>query len=806
MLILGSEYFSVPTIYFKTCKCQMILKHSKKTPWVFLIALICTGSVWSQQSDTVVLPEIAVTAPAQTFATNKVSESMILQQSDMTSVNTVIGNLPGVLVTEGDTYGSDDWSSTTSIRGFQNNLDEQQIGVTIDGVPNGNSNYGGGSRANRFIDNLNLKGVQIWQGAADISSRSKEALGGTLDFLTQDPEYERRARVGVTIGEYAARKYYGRYDTGEFVKNTRAWVSFSHSENTDWVNQSADNNHKHAAGKIVSEIGGVSLTGYFSWDDIFENNYQRVSLDQFKENPNWDRLVGEWTGIPWVDQVYRPAWTTLRENLFSYLRAESEIGNVRWRGTGYYHHNDGRGDFVPPYITDVNNDGAGGNSELSSNPTTVRSPDSLGRIRFVDTNGVALAPIPGCASSITFPYGGDGARSDPACHAAGAIPVGSYRSTNYGKERFGFMGDFEWATNIGAVKNLLRAGVWYEDYQRKESRDWRKIVDSRVGPEFNDRPYWTQYDRKFDVDTFVYYIQDSARLGPVAASFGIKQYLVDLERRNTFNGNKATMNSDSDILISGGLVVQTPVAGLELFAGYAENFATIKEFVLERANTEISDVEPETSTNIDAGLRYSGNRLNGAITYYNINFENRLISIFPGSPAGIDFLISSETFLNAGGIKSQGVEIFANYRATDFLNFYMSYTHNDSTYLGSGDPLIDESIGITPGNTVFGSAEDMFVVSAAWAITGHSTLGVSSKYVGKRWLDQANTQRVDDYIVTDLYLAVNGSQVSELLNPFRLRLTVNNITDERYIGGIVGGSGGWIGRPRVFALSMIADF
>ena len=784
----------------------MILKYFKKTPWVFLVALTYTGFVWSQKSDTVVMDEVVVRAPPQTFATNKVSESMILQQSDMTSVNAVINNLPGVLVTEGDTFGSDDWSTTISIRGFQNNLDEQQIGTTIDGVPNGNSNYGGGSKANRFIDTQNLKGVQIWQGAADISSRSKEALGGTLDFLTQDPEYERRTRFSATVGEHAARKYYGRYDTGEFIKNTRAWVSFSHSENTDWINQSAVNYRRHAAGKIVSEIKGVNLTGYFSWDDTHEDNYQRVSLEQFKQNPNSDLLTADWTGLPWVDQLYRKGWSTLRENRFSYLRASSEIGNVRWRGTGYYHYNKGRGDWVPPYITDATNDGAGGNSELSSNPTAVRSPDSLGLIQYVGANGVALAPIAGCNSSITFPYGGAGPEYDPACHARGASPVGSYRHTHYGKERFGFMGDVEWATDIGAVENLLRAGIWYEDSLRKESRDWHKIVDSNTGAAFNNQPYWEQYNREFDVDTFVYYIQDSASLGPVGATFGIKQYLVDLERKNTFNGNTAAINSDSDILLSGGLVVQTPIAGLELFGGYAENFATIKEFVLERANAEISDVEPETSTNIDVGLRYSGDRLSGAITYYHVNFENRLVSISPGSPAGIDFLISSETFLNAGGIKSQGVEIFANYRATDDLNFYMSYTHNDSTYLGSGDSLVDESISITPGNTVFGSPEDMFVVSANWAISNHTIFGVSSKYVGKRWLDLANTQRVDDYIVTDLYLAVHGRQFSELLAPFRMRLTVNNVTDERYIGGIVGGSGGWLGRPRVLALSVIADF
>ncbi len=731
---------------------------------------------------------------------------MMWQQSDLTSVNAVIDNLPGVLVNEGDVFGSDDWSTTLSIRGFQNSLNLQQIGITIDGIPNGNSNYGGGSKANRFIDPMNSAGANVWQGAANIASRSNEALGGTLDFLTQDPEYKQRYRISTSFGEDDARKYYIRYDTGEFVEDTRAWVSYSRSENTDWINHSAENEWEHIAGKIVRELGKLNLTGYLSWDDTHEDNYQRVTMTEFEENPDWDRLTSDWTGLPYVDQLYRKGWSTIRENLFTYLRAESEIGDVEFSITGYYHYNDGRGDWVPPFITDVTDDGAGGNSELSATPMAVRSPDSLGIIQFVDANGVALAPIDGCVSSITFPYGGAGPEYDPACHASGAIPVGSYRHTHYHKERFGLTGDIEWDTDIGEFDNTLRAGIWYEDYLREESRDWHKVIDSETGFEFIDEPYWTQFDREFPVDTFVYYLQDSVDLGPVIATFGTRQFLVDLDRVDIFNGDTASVNSDSNILISGGLVAQTPIQGLQLFGGYAENFAAIKDTVLEQGGSSLNQIEPETSENIDIGMRYFGERLDWAITYYNIDFENSISIISPDSPAGIDFLLSATTFLNAGGIESDGFEFFTNYRVTDFLKLYMSYTHNDSTYLGSGDALIDTSIGITPGNTVFGSAEDMFVISGNWAISKYIDAGVSTKFVGDRWMDPENTERIDDYIVTDVYLGINGGAVNESLESIDLRLTVNNISDERYIGGVAGGWGGWIGGARAAALSITADF
>ena len=56
-----------------------------------------------------------------------------------------------------------------------------------------------GAKANRFIDPMNLGGVEVSQGTADIASRSVEALGGTFDYLTDDPAAERTYTASTTI-------------------------------------------------------------------------------------------------------------------------------------------------------------------------------------------------------------------------------------------------------------------------------------------------------------------------------------------------------------------------------------------------------------------------------------------------------------------------------------------------------------------------------------------------------------------------------------------------------------------------------
>ena len=156
------------------------------------------------------LEEITVLGRSVSYANNATSPEMLKQQTNMTSVLAAIDNLPGVLINEGDTFGSDDWSTSISIRGFQVDLGQQQIGMTIDGIANGNSNYGGGAKANRYIDTENLRAVEVSQGTADIASRSNEALGGTLNFTTLDPGMEKAMIVSATLGEIGAQKEYLR--------------------------------------------------------------------------------------------------------------------------------------------------------------------------------------------------------------------------------------------------------------------------------------------------------------------------------------------------------------------------------------------------------------------------------------------------------------------------------------------------------------------------------------------------------------------------------------------------------------------
>ena len=744
----------------------------------------------------------------RSFATNIVAEPMVAQQSPISSVLAVVDNVPGVSIQEGDPYGTDDWSTSISMRGFQVNLDEAQIGTTIDGMPNGTSDYWSGSKANRFVDPANMGGVTVSQGTADIASRSIEALGGTLDFTTDDPEHERKFTAAVDLGSDDGQRFYLRVDTGHlFGREVRAWVSAVHQESSDWVQGFARSERDHLAGKVQAEAGRLDLSAYVSYDDTDNASYQRLTSEaEYRSDPRWDRLTDTWTDTPWVNQLYRLGWAIPRQNAFGYLKADFAATDVlSITGGAYYHRQSGRGDWLPPYLVDVTDDGGGPESELTPG-STARGGAPLGQVHFVDPEGVPLTPRPGCVSSIQFPYGGAGPEFDPACYPDEAIPVQSYRHSHYGKERVGLTLDGDWFGELAMGGNRLRAGLWAEDGQRDLGRDWHKITDARVSFRFDDNPYWQQYDWEFPQSIIKWYVEDTLFAGPLAINAGVRQYLVEVGRRDHFGETaELSISSDSDLLLSGGFTYTAPISGLELFAGYAQNFKSLSDRLLEVPGRSLEGLEPETADNLDFGLRYTGDRLAATATYYRIDFQNRIFFLSPQTAAGPNYLIAGGgSYFNAGGIDSRGLELSATLRVTDSTSFYTAWTRNDATYVGTGDPLVSGAQGIRPGSQVVGVPRTLVVVSA-----DHSGepvgAGISAKYTGPRGITLDGSWSADAYWLLDAYFRWSAGRISQRFQGLEVALIGNNLLDRAYLATI-GGQAAFLGAPRTVSLNVTASF
>ena len=759
-------------------------------------------------ADDVQLGEISIVGEeVRSFASNVVSATMIQQQPPIGNVTSVVDNLPGVSLQEGDAYGMDDWSSNVVMRGFQVTINEAQVGTTIDGFPNGTSDYWAGAKATRYIDPGNLGGVEVSQGTADIASQSVEALGGTFNYMSDDPEPDRLYTVSTTVGEHGGRRIAMRVDTGPLLgAQARAWISGTRQETTDWVDGSAKNEREHFAAKLVSTLGRMDLTGYFSYDKIREDVYQRLYSDaDFRANPRWDRLTGEWPGVPYLNQFFRNGWATRRTNTFGYVKARlPATDEISITVGAYFHRNRGIGDWLPPYIVDVVDDNGGPESELQGNPP-VRGGDQLGVIRFVDRDGAAIGPEPGCTASYIFNYyGSGGPEVDPACHPEGTA-VQSYRHSHYGKDRIGVSIDEQWVKDIGAAASSLRAGIWYESSKRLLGRDWHRILDPTISFQFDEVPYWHQYDWEFPQTVFRWFVQETVYIGPITARIGARQFRGELSRSDLFNADPdLSVESNSSLLFSGGITYEPPVEGLRVFAGYAQNFRAFAASLLEVPGRSLGELNPESASNVDIGAQYSGERIALSGTLYSIDFQNRIIFLGPGSAAGPQYLIpGGGAYFNAGGMSTRGLELSATVRLPYQVSLYSAYTNNSSEYIGSGDSQVDAEQGTVEGSVVAGVPDQLWVFTVDKS--GPVGFGFSAKYTSRRRVSLVADWYADAYWMVDAYATFSGEALGQIFRSTNFSVVAHNLFDVAYLSAITENAA-WLGGPRTISLSATLTF
>lgn len=749
-----------------------------------------------QETEDKVIEEVVALGKKISYANNVIETSMLEQQTPITSVMAVMDNLPGISINEGDAFGGDDWSTAISMRGFSIDSNQQQLGMTVDGIPNGGSNYGGGAKANRYLDAENMATVEVAQGTSDIASASLEALGGTFNFVSIDPSDEEETTFALSLGQYNAQRFYVRHQTGEIFGNTRAYVSLSETSNKRWVGN-GDNGgaeRQHFEAKFVTELDQLTLTGRLSYDDANEDNYNWVSINQFKATPDWDQLTWSWTGIPHLDQMYAEGWSTLRTNTLAYLKAEYAFSPTSLLTvTPYWHKNEGRGDWIPPGIANP--------EDADGNPTNLGGSNS-GSHYFEDTAGNPLAPNANCDAGFSWPWGAGGALH-PACYDRSAVPVMSFRNTNYNKDRKGFLASYE--TTVGI--NDIKAGLWYENAKRDENRTWHRLVDARIGMMAEESPYWMQYKNTFTTETTKWYVQDTINLEELTVNLGAQQFLIDVDKFDHFAGQQtAQFNSDSDVLLSAGVVYALD-ENVELFGGYSENFSSVKDAVLENDANNYEEIDPETAENIDFGMRFNGDRLSVTATGYFISFDNRIRYIAQGDDGvgvGINYDNGDNgTYVNEGGVESKGIELSATYQLTDNWNLYGSLTKNDSTYQGSGSDYRE-------GDTVKGAAEEMFVITADYT-KNNLRYGVSAKYTGDRtFIDRSandTEHTAEAYTLVDMYVGYNLQSSGELFKSMDIAFVLNNAFDESYLSaGRGNGTQYFIGAPKTAAVTFTASF
>ena len=732
---------------------------------VMLLAGVAFGSlpVMAQQSNAPTTAgseeaEIVVFGQGETRQVQEVLSKELLILAPGTSPLKAIEKLPSVSFQSADPFGTYEWSSRVSIRGFNQN----QLGYTLDGIPLGDSSYGNnnGLHIGRAIISENIGVTRVSQGSGSIGTQATNNLGGTLEFFSADPSDGFGVDANLTYGSSNTMRAFGRINFGE-AGGVRGFLSGVYHNADKWKG-GGEQRSMHVNAKAIIPVGDAEFDGFFSYSDRAEQDYQDLSLEMINrlgydhDNyfPDYAKAISAARGvyvapINNLDDSYYDASGLRKDLLASYGLTAPLADGVTFKIKAYYHNNTGQGTWGTPYVP---------------------SP-----------NGVPM----------------------------------SARTTEYDIQRGGVFSSL----NAEVGDHAVTVGSWYEHNDFTQARRFY-AYESNTTPgldhtKFLANPFFTQWLFDFNTDTLQYYVQDKISLGDLTINLGWKGFQVNNESDPRIQGSLAAGKIKSqDWFQPHAGVAYKLTDKAEIFGGFTQvtrafvSSATSGPFATTQAgfNALVTrGLKPESSDTFELGARYNDNVFNGVIGVYYVNFRNRLLGVQTG--AGI---VGNPAILqNVGSVRSLGFEAAGDVRLGGGMTLFASYSYTGATY--RENVITPTAVIATKGKEVVDTPKHLLRGEVAYdndAFFGR----VGANYMSKRYFNYLNDRSVPSRVLVD---ATVGYRLDAGLRaPLELQLNATNLFGIDYVSTI--GSNGFgnsgdnqtllAGSPRQVFVTLKAGF
>ncbi|GGY00182.1 TonB-dependent receptor [Massilia dura] len=677
---------------------------------------------------------VEVTGTGQSRQVQNITRADLQQATPGTSPLKTLEKLPGVSFQSADPFGSYEWSTRFSIRGFNQN----QLGFTLDDIPLGDMSYGNnnGLHISRAISSENIGRVAVSQGAGALGTASTSNLGGTVQFVTLGPASEQGITAAQTLGSDDTARTFVRFDSGEFAGGTRFYISGTRMRSEKWKGAGPQDQDQFNS-KVERRIGEHTLSAFFNYSDRREVDYQDLSLESANRlGMDWDNYYPDWQravnaakgvysgGVNSLDDAYYLGQGLRKDKLAGAALDLQLTPALAAKLTGYHHGNEGQGHWYTPYT-----------------PTSA------------------------------------------------AVPI-SIRTTEYTISRNGLLGDGTWELGM----HTLNAGFWAERSKHVLTRNFYAATDGRYIDDFLRDPMSTGFLQSFVTDTRQFHLQDTVALldGRLKLNFGFKSPKVEIDAR-TFVGDRAdgSITARKSFLPQAGVTYQLS-RNDELFASGAKNMRSYQPgvngpFSQTRAGyaLSIANLKPETSTTFDLGMRFKRRmgeqQLEGSVALYHSKFDDRQLGI--ATCAGI--VGCAGTIVNVGEVATRGLEALAVWKISPALSWFNTFTYNDSTY--ESNYTDNGRLVATDGKQVVDAPKKMFNTELAYDANGFfARLG--AKYTDKRYYTYLNDNSVPSYVVANLSGGYRLGSAG-MLKDLTLQVNVTNLFDKDYFGTI--GSNGF---------------
>lgn len=718
----------------------------KLKPVVLLVASVFMNAAFAE--DVVQTENISIFGKGQTRQIQSINQKDMAETIPGTSPLKVLEKLPGVSFQSSDPFGSYEWSTRFSVRGFG----QSYMGFTLDGVPLGDMSYGNnnGLHISRAIISENIGRVNLSQGSGSLGVASTSNLGGTVQFYSSDPENKLGGTVSQTVGSSSMSRTFARVDTGLLGSGTKAYFSYAGQSAEKWKGWGPQTTEQYNS-KLVHMFGESKISLFLNTSDRSETDYGDMSIDSKNKlgwgwdnyAPDWQRAInaanGTFTGGV---QTINPATGPLDAAYYlgRGLRKDKLMGttldlaladDLRLKSTFYSHTNEGQGQWYTPYT-----------------------------------------PSPGAAAG-------------PGVYSGPGLPI-SIRTTEYSIRRNGVANDLTWTSGV----NTVNAGLWMEKSYSTLARNYYAVTGPTVTNYFLTNPFRTDFTQDFVTTTTQFHAQDTLALldGKMKANFGFKSPKVQIDATNQV-GTRAggSITAKKSFLPQVGINYSLSDES-EVFGSASQNMRAFQPGVSGPFSQTaaafaagLPNLKPETSTNMEVGYRYKGENLQGSLTAYMTDFKDRLLQVT--TTAGI--VSVPGVFVNVGKVQSKGVEAAISWAPVQNWTWFNALTLNDSKY--KSDYTSGGAVVAINGKQVVDTPKLMFSSDVGYEHNGWFG-NISAKYTGKRYYTYLNDNKVDAFVVFNGSTGYRQKNVMGL-KEFAIQLTATNLLNKKYFSTL--GSNGF---------------
>ena len=789
-------------------------------------SLVAASAAMAQSTGTDAVEQVVVTAStlknqngaivSQVVPNSRstITQEFIARQVPGQTILDSLNLLPGVNFTNNDAYGSAGGDIT--IRGF----DAQRIALLQDGVPlNDSGNYQ--IYPNQQLDSELIAKVDVNTGTTDVDSPTAAAAGGTVNYVTRKPAEEFGGVVEAQAGDGNFRRFFAVLDTGKIGPwGTTAWFSYADAIN-DVFNGPGKIHKKQYNGRIYQEIGdnGDFISLIATYNKNRNNFINRMSLAAFQAGTGvgYSRATcTRPTPVAGTAQIDVNAG-----NCYKYNINPSNNGNIR--AQSLFHLGDSFILTVDPSFQYVlangggralfNESGATTGSGLIRGSALTGGQDLNGDGDTLDTV-LLYAPNTtntrryGVTSSLIWKFA-----DSQSFRVAYTFDEAHHRQTG---EYTTFSSDTT-PTSVFGGKDGYGKSIKLSDGSILRKRDRVSVASlNQVSAEYRGKfledkvlvnvgvraPFLKRELNNFCymADTFTAYCTNQTPTAVVGSDDGNGQTLVTLPGQgSTQYGRPRQFTRKYDKVLPNVGVSYQLADHQSVYVSYAETLSAPRTDDLY--DKKLTKPKAETTQAYDMGYRYQSPTVLLAASVYYTSFQNRIERAF-NEQDNIAFSV------NVGDVKLKGFDAQFGFKPEDYISFYASFSYQDSELQENIPGTALGQLLQTKGKALYEAPKYQGAVRVDWDITDALSVGVQAKYVGERWTNLTNTEKVPHYSLLDADLRYKLDAFG--MTGSYLQVNVKNLANEKYLGDLAvnpSGTGlGQPGYPRTASITLHAAF